>query len=206
MKVPMLFRSLQAATAMVIVLTVGLVIAVAVGGIAVSRAMEQRERIILIPPYLDRQVQLGWSAASADYLKSFGMYFTTLAANVTPNNIDFVAQNLELFVDSRIFPDVRRTLKATAENPQFRGTGSSLVFQPNEILFEPETMKVFVGGTATHRDAAGRKTDTEMIYELGVEMRTGRPWITSIETYDGREMRTQKWRQRNPNFQGEAGK
>lgn len=206
MKTPMLFRSLQAATAMVILLSVGLVITIAVGGFAVTRAMEQRERIILIPPYLDRQVQLGWSAASADYLKSFGMYFTTLAANVTPNNIDFVAQNLELFVDARIFPDVRRTLKGTAENPQFRGSGGSLVFQPKELVFEPETMKVFVAGIATHRDAAGRASDTDMVYELVMEMRGGRPWITGIETYNGKDMRTQRWIARNPNFQSEGGK
>jgi conjugal transfer pilus assembly protein TraE len=204
MKTPMLFRSLQAATAMVILVTLGLVIAVMVGGYAVTRAMEQRERIVLIPPYLDRQVQIGWSSASADYLKSFGMYFVTLAANVTPNNIDFVSQNLELFVDAKIFPDIRRTLKATAENPQFRDTGSSLIFQPLDIHFEPETMTVFVGGVAIHRDSAGRKTDTEMVYELGTEMRSGRPWINSIETYNGREMRTRQWKERNPNFREEA--
>lgn len=200
MKTPILFRSLQAATVAVFLLIVGLVASVVVGGIAVTRAMEQRERIVLIPPYLDRQVQLGWSAASADYLKSFGMYFVTLAANVTPNNIEFVTQNLELFVDAQIFPDVRRTLRATAEDPRFRSSGASLVFQPQELVFEPETMKVFVSGVSTHRDAAGRATSTDMVYELVMEMRGGRPWITGIETYDGREMRTLRWRARNPNF------
>jgi conjugal transfer pilus assembly protein TraE len=56
--------------------------------------MGQHETTRLVPPNLDKAVKVGWNNADDEYIKSFGLYASTLMGNVTPKNVNFIADSV----------------------------------------------------------------------------------------------------------------
>jgi conjugal transfer pilus assembly protein TraE len=169
------------------------VILASVAGLLVIDKVSQHERIVLTPPYIDKPMTVAWKSADGEYLKAFGLYFTTLTANVTPKNVRFVADQLSSIVSPAIYPAVQKKLLALANDPAFLNTGGSVRFEPSRVLFEAETSKVFVSGEMTTQTAAGKPEIVMLTYELVVNMRDGRPVVDAIDSYDGDTARTRAW-------------
>lgn len=178
-------------------LAVNLLLAVALCA-AVLKLVNQHERVILTPPHLDKAVAVEWNSADADYLKSFGTYFALLTGNVTPKNVTFVADSLAGYVDSAIYPQVRKSILALAEDPAFVRSGTAIRFDATHVVYEPASSKVFVAGEMTALDAVGRREATARVYELKVTMREGRPYVLAMTNYPGTEPRTLEWLQNHP--------
>lgn len=195
MKLPSLFRSFDEALRafwMLLFVTVCLAFAVVLLAVVVAT---RHERVVLTPPYVDKELAIGWSSANADYLKSVGLYFVTLAYSVTPSNVEFVKKAAGTVVDASIYPAVRKRFETTAAEPSFKAYGSVQRFEAGNLLYEPDTSKVFVSGELT---GGGRTGAQSITYELRIVMRNGRPWITSVDTYDGLTPHTLKWLAEHP--------
>jgi conjugal transfer pilus assembly protein TraE len=171
---------------------------------AVSHTLSLRERIVLSPPGLDRAESVGWKSASAGYVKSFGLYVATLIGNITPGNVAFVADNLSSFVDSSIYPDVRRKLLATAESRTFKETASATKFEPMAVHYEHETNRVFVSGRMTLISAGGAGAAQDVTYEMTIVIKDGLPVVTSLMSYDGQQPHDTKWAEGHPETKPQA--
>ncbi|TPG92009.1 hypothetical protein EAH72_25175, partial [Pseudomonas caspiana] len=68
---------------------------------------------------MDKEVKIGWNTADEEYLKSFGLYASVLMGNVTPKNVNFVADSVSAFVDPAIYPEVRKKMFILANDPVF---------------------------------------------------------------------------------------
>lgn len=165
-------------------------------------AFGQRERVVLIPPHIDKKMEISWSAANADYLKSWGLYVATLIGNITPKNINLVADALGAFLDPSIYPSVRAQVKSLADDPIFQRANAINYFAPEQVVYEIDTnknQKVFVVGqlvTSSFEGPNAGKSGGEfksVIYEMSVAMRDGRPVIIDFTSYPGTQPRTQKW-------------
>lgn len=176
--------------------------------ISVYTQSTNHERIVLTPPHVTERMSVGWNSADAEYLKSFGMYFALLTANVTPRNIDFVVNSLTTLVSPRIYPDVRKKLKTLAEDPLFKSQGGSVQFDITNVTYEPDTGKVFVTGELTQRSVLRRGEREPWVYEMKVSMVDGRPLVEALDSYQGNEPHTLKWFERHPSKTeaGEAAK
>lgn len=161
--------------------------------VSVIGQYNSRERIVLVPPNIDRSVTVGWSSADGTYIKSFGLYAATLAGNITPKNVRFVVDNLSTMVSPRIYSEVRNRLLAQAESQAFVRNAVATTFMPDRILYEAETSKVFVIGTVSIKKADGVENSGEMTYEIKVKMAEGKPLIDAINNYEGSEARTTAW-------------
>lgn len=194
MKLPSLFRSYDEAVRafwMMLFANVCLAFGLVIGVVMLAT---RHERVVVSPPYVDKAFEIGWSSANADYLKSVGLYFVTLAYSVTPSNVEFVKKSVGTIVDSAIYPEVRKRFEVIAADPGFKAYGAVQRFEATNVLLEPETSKVFVSGDLT---GGGRNTQS-ITYELLIAIRNGRPWVTSIDTYDGVVPRTLKWHADHP--------
>jgi conjugal transfer pilus assembly protein TraE len=178
----------------VFLLTSNILLTAAVGVLILDK-VSQHERIVLTPPYIDKPMTVAWQSADGEYLKSFGLYFVTLTANVTPKNVRFVSDQLSSIVSAAIYPAVQKKLLALASDPAFLNTGASVRFEPSRVQFEPETSKVFVSGEMTTQSAASKAEVLVLTYELVVKMRDGRPVVEAIDSYDGDTARTRAWTQ-----------
>lgn len=167
--------------------------------ITMNRAFSEKERIALVPPYLNERVSVGWNSASEGYYKSWGLYFATLIGNITPSNVDFLIDILSTFLDSEIYTSVRPKLIALSKDPIFMKSGGASFFAPGHITYEPETTKVFVPGTMTMTSyGQGQPEQKNVIYEFAIHIKDGMPKISYLDSYEGAQPRTLKWMAANP--------
>lgn len=170
---------------------------------SVGVALSSRERIVLVPPHLDKKVEVAWHNASADYLKSFGLYVVTLIGNVTPKNVTLVADSMGAFLDPSIYPQIRAQIKSLSEDPIFQKANAINYFAPDQAIYEVDTnkkQKVFIVGqlvTSSFENSPGSQNSRAefkwVTYEMGVVMRDGRPVITEFTSYPGNVPHTAKW-------------
>lgn len=204
MKSFLVFRTVEQAQKAVMLLLVSNIFFGVIATGAALKTFVSKEDIALVPPGLSEKVQLGWNGASPDYLKAWGLYFVLSVTNLTPRSVNFIADQLASYVAPEIYPDVRRNLQKAAAEPAFVAAGTASKFEAENVLYEPSTGKVFVYGNMLIRDTAGRDETKPLTYELVIQIRDRRPWVTYIDSYPGREARTQQWLRNHPDFKPEG--
>ena len=177
--------------------TRGLLISNVILGIGLVYALvnfnNQRDRVVLVPPNLDAKAIVAWNHANREYLKSFGLYIATLVGNIQPKSSTIVLDSVSAFMDPAIYTDFRRQLLAVIEDPVFKASGSVISFLPGSIQYESETNRVFVVGTLITSTSGAQKYQKQVVYEVGAEIREGRPWVTHFLSYEGSIPRTVAW-------------
>lgn len=153
----------------------------------------QRERIVLTPPVVDKTMMVGWDSANEDYLKSFGLYVATLIGNINESNAKFVADNASGFISPSVYPEVRKTILVASESRLFKEAAASTKFTPTSILYEPDTRKVFVSGTMDLLGAGTNNHSEPVTYEMEIRMVAGKPMIFQLVSYADAAPHTQKW-------------
>ncbi len=57
--------------------------------------------------------------------------------------------------------------------------------EPRQILYETKSKKVFVSGQFASQGVSGQPIKAVRTYEMTIDIRFGRPWITSFKPYTG---------------------
>ena len=198
MKLPLLTSSWEGANKFGATMLLSNVILTSLLAVSMGKNFTVHETTRLVPPYLpSKSVSIGWDTADKEYLESIGLYVATLTANVTPSNVTFVADRLSQLLTSRIYQNVRQQILALAQDPIFRANGGSVRFEATKIVSEKETEKVFVIGKMTTQTVSSRETKAAVI-EMKIFMKDGRPWVDSMDHYDGSEPHTLTWIEKNP--------
>ncbi|NVZ11516.1 hypothetical protein HW932_19895 [Allochromatium humboldtianum] len=161
------------------------------------------ERLVIIPPHLDAQVEVAWSSANREYLKSFGLYVATLVGNIQPKSSTVVLDAVSAFMDPAIYTEFRRQALAIIQDPVFKTSGAVMTFQPSTIQFESETSRVFVTGSLITKSGLSQDKQKTVTYELGVRIREGRPWVSHFTSYEGSVIRTVAWHINNSAREGQ---
>lgn len=160
---------------------------------AVYHALSVKEAIVLTPPRVDEKMVIAWDSANEPYLKSFGLYAAMLVANITVSNATFVADSLSQFVDSSVYPNIRKTILATSETRLFKEAAAGTKYSATSIQYEPSTQKVFVIGEASLLTSVGNQGSRPVVYEMVVRIVERRPVIYSLESYEGSFPHTEEW-------------
>lgn len=159
---------------------------------AIFAITNEHERIVLVPPHLDRQVEIAWASADSEYMKSFGLYVATLVGNIQPRTSKVVLDTVGVFMDPDIYSEFRRQTRAIIDDPIFKQSGAVITFQPSSIQFEAETSRVFVTGALITKSATNNRAKT-VTYEIGLQIRHGRPWVHHFTSYEGSVPHTLAW-------------
>jgi conjugal transfer pilus assembly protein TraE len=153
----------------------------------------RHERIILIPPSLDKKAEIAWKSADKEYIKSFAMYLAVMVGNMQPKSVGVIVDSVSSFMDPRIYNDFRHQLLQLAEDPLFKASGAVTTFSPSSIQYEAETGRVFVTGGLVTATAGAQKYQKNVTYEIGIEIREGRPWVVHFLSYEGTVPHTVSW-------------
>ena len=154
------------------------------------------ERLVIIPPHLDEKAEIAWNSANKNYIQSFGFYVANLVGNMQPSTAGIILEAASSFMEPRIYNEFRRQAIDIINDPVFKQTKSSTFFSPKSIVFEKETSKVFVLGELETK-AINSDLRKKVVYEIGVVIREGRPWVTHFTSYDGDKPRTIHWYLKN---------
>lgn len=172
-----------------------LTLAVSVGALAT-----RHDRIVVVPPGLSGPVAIDWGRADAEYMKTFGIFYSTLLGTITPRNAQFVADRLTGMTAADAYPAIRLSILAMAKDPSFAGSGSATDFVSNQVVYEPESGKVFVSGDNHVYSGFGQPKLTQVVYEMDIRIVEGRPVMYAIVNYPGFEPHTIEWKTGHPGW------
>jgi conjugal transfer pilus assembly protein TraE len=168
------------------------VMALTIAMISISNT-SKHERIVIVPPGLSGPVEVDWGNASAEYIKTFGMFYATLVGTISPKNVNYVADRLSAMTSVNAYSVIRKRLLSLAQDPQFVNSGSSVNFVSNEVVYEPERKKVYVIGESRVQSGFGAVKVSPIVYEMDIEVIEGRPVVMLLENYTGNTPHTAKW-------------
>ncbi len=140
------------------------------------------ETIVLVPPTLDDRVVVSADEASDGYKTAWALYVAELLGNITPGNADFVGDQISGIFAPAAFRDMSDAfLEQIAAITEDRIT---VEFEPREVIFEGASGKVFVYGAFRAAGPGGAPDEFNRTFEMRVDMRFGRPWITHFAAYE----------------------
>jgi conjugal transfer pilus assembly protein TraE len=167
--------------------------------LAVAHALGLKDRVVLTPPVVTKEMTVGWSSADAEYLKSFGLYATTLIGNITPANSDFVVGAISNFMDSSIYTEAKKHILSASQSRTFFDSAASSKFTPRATYYEADTSTVFVSGDMAILSAGSQPQIGQITYEMKIIIRGGKPVIMSLTSYDGLEPHDSAWKEKHKN-------
>jgi conjugal transfer pilus assembly protein TraE len=141
------------------------------------------ETVVLVPAIVDERMSLQSSNASASYKKAWGLTVAQLCGNVTPGNADLVMQSLGDLMSPSAYRKIAADL--AAQIGDIKRDSLTVRFEPQQILYDSETNTVFVSGQFSSAGVSGQPIKAVRTYEMTIEVRFGRPWITSFKPYSG---------------------
>lgn len=179
---------------------------VATNAITAAGWFQVEETIVLVPAVLDQRMEVQASGASPAYKKAWALTVAQLAGNVTPGNADLVLESL----GDLLSPDAYRKIAGdlASQIADIKRDSLTVSFEPRQILFEPSTNKVFVSGQFASSGVSGQPIKAVRTYEMTIDIRFGRPWITSFKPYQGMPVTEESAKGKaalvNPNPKGDA--
>jgi conjugal transfer pilus assembly protein TraE len=158
--------------------------------IALVLAFNQRERVVVVPPVVNDQFEVGYDSANAHYYEAWSLYVATFLGNINPANSTFVVQGLERAFTPDLYTTMRQQILEQAED--LRISGRSLRFYPDRVIFEKQSSKTFVTGKQEIVSSNGAVKEQEVVYEMLVRIRDGLPMVAQFDFYPGAP-RTVEW-------------
>ncbi|QSV17593.1 TraE/TraK family type IV conjugative transfer system protein [Photobacterium ganghwense] len=160
----------------ILALSIALVIAIMV--------MSSKRPVAIVQPFtLKQEAWVAESSASQNYMEAMGLAFSLLLGNVTPGSLDFIKERIEPFLSPEIYFDVVNIIDDTAT--QIRADRIVTRFEPRQVLFEEETLKVFINGNSFIRSNNSDEKRVERSYEFHIEVNNYVPMIMHMDTYTG---------------------
>jgi conjugal transfer pilus assembly protein TraE len=159
----------------------------------------RHERIVLVPPYMNTQMEVAWNSANEDYFKSFAMYVALCIGSVTPRTVQFVADAMGAFMAPEIYSKVRAQILSLSNDPTFNTSASTNYFTSEQLVYEASTSRVFVLGKLVTSGFRGTIDEQKpVIYEMRMHIENGRPMIHGFTSYPGTQPHTLKWLKSQP--------
>jgi len=104
-----------------------------------------RERIILVPPEIQKSFWVTNNTVSPDYLTEMAIFFANLRLNVTPANALLQHDLLLRYVGSRYYNDLKLSL--SEERDLLKKDHITTAFFPENISVDPKHLQAKIKGT-----------------------------------------------------------
>lgn len=171
--------------------------------VAVIGWARTEQTIVLVPAVHDERLEISASSASVGYKKAWALTVAQLAGNITPGNADLVLKTM----GDLLAPDAYRRIAAelAGQINDIKRDSLTVSFEPRQIVYEPSTEKVFVTGQFSSQGVSGAPLSIMRTYEMQVDIRFGRPWVTTFKPYQGSPATADNLKQRVTRASAESG-
>ena len=103
-----------------------------------------KDRLIIVPPKIEKEFWIEDSKSSEAYLEQMGVFFATLAGNMSPANAEYNAKLLSSYLDASSFGDIKNEI--TAQAAYFKKNNISQSFFPKGTKIDINTGRVEIEG------------------------------------------------------------
>ena len=145
----------------------------------VSLKAVRYQKVIILPPAVDKRIVIQGSSVNTEYIELFSKYAMGLLLNYTPQIYDDQITDLLKLTSPRYYPALNRKMIEMKENVK-RLTITS-VFYPQILRINQENQEIKILGLRI-QTAQGQEIErAEKIYILKYEMINGRFYVDGIE-------------------------
>lgn len=141
-------------------------------------SMQGRDKIILVPPNLDKEAWLLQNKASPEYLQTMALFYVTFLANLTPQNAEYNMNLLLKRMPPRAQAQWQSELQAQAENIVKNNVRQAFYVNFAEIFPEENAAEV-IGTLERYIGNVSASSDT-VRYRIGFTVSDYQPFITEL--------------------------
>jgi len=160
------------------------------------------ERIVLIPPMMNKEATVGWNEVSQNYYEGWGVYLAKMLGSATPGTARFTADHIKFLFQhhNELYETVKTQLLSIEKDPAYTSSGSINEFSPKFTAWEASTNTLYVSGylkTTAYRTNLQTLANVYVTYQITMKMVEGTPDVEWITSYAG-QPRTAKYMREHP--------
>ncbi len=149
-----------------------------------------RERIVLVPPTINKTFWVESERVSAEYLQQMAYFLMQLTLDVTPHSVDHQSGVLMQYAAPASYGELRATMAANAE--RLKRDGASTIFSPRDLVVDEATQRVGVRGQLTTFISDRRVSEVSKGYAIELQYAGGRVYLKAFrETHPHDPLQTQ---------------
>ena len=137
------------------------------------------ERIILVPPTINKSFWVESDKVSAEYLEQMGYFLVQLVLNVTPQSVDYQSKLLLQYAAPASYGEIKTAMAVAGE--RLKRDGAATVFSPRTINVEERALKVAVQGQLTTFISDRRVSEVYKSYLIELQYALGKITIKSFK-------------------------
>ena len=147
--------------------------------VLLAMSLENRERIILIPPTIERSFWVNQKSVSPEYLAEMSTFFVGLRCSVTVSNASAQRDILLRYIEPRFYDSLKNTLIQEAQ--QLSKNHVSTVFYPTSVQVDAKQFLAHVTGDLIAIVGNTTLPAQRVTYQLRYRYDTGRLWVSAFE-------------------------
>jgi type IV conjugative transfer system protein TraE len=135
-------------------------------------------KTIILPPVVDRRIEISGNDANDDYFKMYGKYTVNLLMNYTPSTFTDQSKDLLALCTPGFYPSLDAKIKEIGDGVQKLSITS--VFNPSKIVIDRQQKRLTITG---NREQTAKGTLVQQgvkIYIISYEFDNGRFFITDL--------------------------
>jgi len=141
------------------------------------------ERVILLPPEVNRTMWVSGTQASKEYLEEMGFWYASLALNITPATSDYQNGLFLKFAAPSEYGRLQAEMGARAEF--LRKNNVSTQFSVRSISVDEQNNRVALYGTLYTWTSDKKAGERNAVYMVGFKLINGRLYVSDFrETSD----------------------
>ncbi len=138
-----------------------------------------RERIILVPPSMNKDGWISTQSASSDYFSRMTLFLSELALNLTADNVDFQQELLLRYVDASYYIVLKPQLVAEAD--RIKKEHISTAFFPVDMKVDSQHSEAIVTGDLKSYVGDAALPTKRVSYRMVYRFNSFTPLITLFE-------------------------
>ena len=178
----------RATTYLAALLTASLLVNVVLA--LLTMRMSGRERIVLVPPTINKTFWVESERVSAEYLQQMAYFLMQLTLDVTPQSVDHQASVLMQYAAPASYGELRSAMTATAD--RLKRDSASTIFSARDLVVDEATQRVGVRGQLTTYISDRRVSEVSKAYAIELQYTGGRVFLKAFrETHPNDPLETQ---------------
>lgn len=108
-------------------------------------ALRKKDRIVLVPPKMEKEIWIESNMVSETYLEQMGVFLTTFAGNMSPISADYHTKILSEYTDPSAFAELKNEI--ASQGAYIKKNNITQAFFPEAVRVDPKSNSVSVEGT-----------------------------------------------------------
>lgn len=136
----------------------------ALGLILNASFFKKKERIVIVPPEVNKEFWIESNRVSPEYLEQMGVFFATLGGNLSPSNATYNVKFLSHYIPPDVYGDLKSELASQAH--YITKNNITQAFFPSAVKVIDGENRVLIEGNVIRNIGTTRVSNEKMVFNI----------------------------------------